>query len=264
MKFLILGAGPAGLTFANRLLEKGETDFLVLEKEEEAGGLCRSKIIDDKPLDIGGGHFIDTKNQKVLEFLFKYMPMDEWKLFTRNSKIYLHNQFINSPIESNIWQLPIDEQIIYLKSTAAAGCNNNQKMPEKFVDWIYWKLGNKIADEYMIPYNQKMFGENLNILGTYWLDKLPNVSFDETLRSCLEHCPYGSQPAHTQFYYPKRYGSGEVWKRLAYRISDKIIYNENVREIDVEHHVVNCRFHADYIINTIPWMEFENIEGINR
>ena len=42
MKFLILGAGPAGLTFANRLKQKGETDFLVLEKEERAGGLCRS------------------------------------------------------------------------------------------------------------------------------------------------------------------------------------------------------------------------------
>ena len=30
-------------------------------------------------------------------------------------------------------------------------------MPQKFVDWIYWKLGNKIAEDYMIPYNQKMF-----------------------------------------------------------------------------------------------------------
>ena len=32
MKYLILGAGPAGLTFANKLIEKGEDSFLVLEK----------------------------------------------------------------------------------------------------------------------------------------------------------------------------------------------------------------------------------------
>ena len=46
MKFLILGAGPAGLTFANRLLQNGIDDFLVLEKENEAGGLCRSRETD--------------------------------------------------------------------------------------------------------------------------------------------------------------------------------------------------------------------------
>jgi len=48
-KYIILGAGPAGLTFANRLLELGETSFIVLEKEAEAGGLCRSEIIDGSP-----------------------------------------------------------------------------------------------------------------------------------------------------------------------------------------------------------------------
>lgn len=55
MKYLILGGGPAGLTFANRLKQKGETSFLVLEHEEIAGGLCRSVEVDGSPFDIGGG-----------------------------------------------------------------------------------------------------------------------------------------------------------------------------------------------------------------
>ena len=38
MKYLILGAGPSGLTLANRLKQMGETSFFVLEKEKEAGG----------------------------------------------------------------------------------------------------------------------------------------------------------------------------------------------------------------------------------
>ena len=46
MKYLILGAGPAGLSFANGLKQSGENDFIVLEKESEAGGLCRSKNVD--------------------------------------------------------------------------------------------------------------------------------------------------------------------------------------------------------------------------
>ena len=35
MKYLILGAGPSGLTLANRLKQMGETSFFVLEKEKK-------------------------------------------------------------------------------------------------------------------------------------------------------------------------------------------------------------------------------------
>ena len=83
-KYLILGAGPAGLSFANRLLEKGENDFLVLEKESEAGGLCRSEEVDGSPLDIGGGHFLDVRRPKVNEFLFRFMPEEEWDKYDRD------------------------------------------------------------------------------------------------------------------------------------------------------------------------------------
>lgn len=69
MRFLILGAGPAGLTVANRLKQIGEGNFLVLEKETEAGGLCRSIDVDGFPFDIGGGHFLDVRRPNVNKFL---------------------------------------------------------------------------------------------------------------------------------------------------------------------------------------------------
>jgi len=262
VKYLILGAGPAGLTLGYQLLLKGEKDFLILEKENEAGGLCRSKQIDDAPLDTGGGHFIDVKNKRVLKFIFDIMPQDEWNYYERNSQIAIYNQYINNPIESNIWQLSIDKQIEHLKEIAIAGCNLGEAKPEKFTEWIYWKLGKKIAEDYMIPYNQKMFAENLDELGTYWLEKLPNVSFEETLRSCLEKKAYGTQPGHTQFLYPKRQGSGELWIRLANRMSDHILYNSPVKTLNLEEHSVNKEHRAEKIICTIPWTDFREINGI--
>lgn len=262
MKYLILGAGPAGLSFANRLLQKGETDFILLERNNQAGGLCQSKDIDGSPLDIGGGHFLDVRNQKVLDFLFPFMPMDEWDRYERDSRIVVNGNTINSPIEANIWQMNIKDQVEYLKAIAVAGCNLNEEMPEKFVDWIYWKLGRKVADDYMIPYNQKMFGENLNELGTYWLNKLPNVSFDETLISCLEKKAYGTQPGHAEFFYPKKYGYGEIWLRMAEKLGDKIKYNEPARKIDIQKKIVNDKYEADIIINTVPWKSFEEIIGL--
>ena len=73
-KYLIIGAGPAGLTIANCLRQRGETSFLVLEKESEAGGLCRSIEGDGSPFDIGGGHFLDVRRPEVNRFLFDFMP----------------------------------------------------------------------------------------------------------------------------------------------------------------------------------------------
>lgn len=266
MKYLILGAGPAGLTVANRLKQIGITDFLVLEREETAGGLCRSIDVDGSPFDIGGGHFLDVRRHHVNEFLFEFMPEEEWDKYERDSRIVVNGNVINHPIEANIWQMKIADQIDYLKSIAVAGCNIGTPMPDTFVDWIYWKLGSKIADDYMIPYNQKMYNKELNQLGTYWLEKLPNVSFEETLLSCLTKKAYGTQPGHAQFYYPKKYGYGELWLRMADMINDNIEYNKVVNAIDFASRTVTTndgqKYQAEIIITTIPWMELDEINGM--
>lgn len=266
MKYLILGAGPSGLTLANRLKQMGETSFFVLEKEKEAGGLCRSTQVDGSPFDIGGGHFLDVRRPKVNEFLFQFMPEEEWDKFDRDSRIAVNGDVISHPIEANIWQMKLENQVEYLKSIAVAGCNLKEEMPQEFVSWIYWKLGDKIAENYMIPYNQKMFGEDLNQLGTYWLEKLPNVSFEETLLSCLTKKAYGEQPGHAQFFYPKKYGYGELWLRMAEEIKGQIKYDASVHAIDFDTNTVTTKegetYSADVIISTIPWMEFAKITGM--
>lgn len=257
VKYLILGGGPAGLTFANLLKRKGFNDFLLLEAENEAGGLCRSKDVDGSPLDIAGGHFLDVRRPKVNEFLFSFMPENEWNLYKRDSRIQMDGFEIGHPFEANIWQMPQSEQVEYLKSIAVAGCNLGEEMPTRFVEWIQWKLGKKIAEAYMLPYNGKMFGGELDSLGTYWLNKLPNVSFDETLLSCLNKQPYGTQPGHAEFYYPKHYGIGELFKRMGEALGDNICYEKRIVSLDVKEKEVTCSdgsvYKADVIISTIPW-----------
>jgi protoporphyrinogen oxidase len=262
LRFIILGAGPSGLAFAFALKSLGENSFLVLEKESEAGGLCRSTDVDGSPLDIGGGHILDMKNKAALDLLFQCMPESEWQEYSRISKILIRQREIDFPLESNLWQLPTEDQIHFLESIAQAGCIRGDAKPEAFEPWITWKLGKCIAEEYLLPYNRKIWSIDLNELGTYWLSKLPDVSFREVLRSCLNRRPYGLLPAHEKFLYPKKHGYGEVWKRIGQSLGDRLVTHTPVTEIDVHGRIINRRYQAETVITTIPWTVWPQVADI--
>jgi protoporphyrinogen oxidase len=262
LNYIILGAGPSGLALALTLRDLGEDSFVVLEQEATAGGLCRSEDVDGAPLDIGGGHFLDLKRREVLELLFKFMPRSEWQEYERVSTIRIRKAEIDYPLEANLWQLPLQDQVDFLESIAKAGCNQGLPMPEAFDQWIKWKLGQRIAEEYMLPYNKKIWSIDLNDLGTYWLYKLPNVSFRDTLQSCLEGQAHGSIPAHGRFLYPKQHGYGEVWRRMADDLRGHLYTSTAVSSIDVRNRIVNGRFRAGRILTTIPWTTWLDIANL--
>lgn len=252
-RYVILGAGPSGLAFAHSLKACGETSFLVIEKESVGGGLCRSEEVDGAPLDIGGGHFLDVSREEVLNLLFKFLPRSEWQEYSRVSTIKIRGQEIDYPLEANLWQLPMSDQVDFLESIAQAGSVRGTPMPEGFEEWINWKLGTLITSEYMLPYNKKIWSIDLNQLGTYWLYKLPNVSFRDTLRSCLEGRAHGSLPGHGTFLYPKRYGYGEVWKRMGEQLGDQLLTATPIEGIHLKNKVINGVYKGATIITTIPW-----------
>lgn len=274
VKYLVLGGGASGLTAALSLIDRGvpRDEVVVLEQEEVAGGLCRSEIVDGAPLDIGGGHFLDVRRREVLDFLFRFMPEEEWSAYARISKIRLRGQSIDYPLEANLWQLTVEDQVEYIDSIAHAGCVGGAPMPSSFSDWVRWKLGDRIAEDYMLPYNRKIWSTDLDSLGTYWLYKLPDVSFRDTLRSCLERRPAGSIPAHGKFLYPKRHGYGEVWRRMGAALGESLVTRCPVESIDVANRIVNGRWKAETIVSTIPWtlwparcrMPEEALAAVNR
>lgn len=253
VRYCILGAGPSGLTFANRLWQAGETSFVLLEQEAEAGGLCRSAEVDGAPLDIGGGHFLDVRRRRVLDFLFGFMPREEWVEHQRVATIQFGGREIDHPFEANLWQLPEAAQAEFLASIARAGCVTGAPEPQEFAAWVRWKLGDRIADDYMLPYNRKMWCLPLDRLGTYWLHKLPNVSYAETLESCRRRAATGTLPAHGTFLYPRSHGYGEVWRRMAAALGGRFVGGCPVTRIDPDARVVNGTYRYERLVSTIPW-----------
>lgn len=255
LKYLILGAGPSGLTIAYALLKNGISSdrLLLMEKESVAGGLCRSEQIDGAPLDICGAHFLDVRNNQALNFLFSFLPKQEWNEFDRISKICLRGMEIDYPLEANLWQLPEADQIDYRTSMAQAGSVHGKAMPESFAAWVEWKLGKRIAEDYILPYNRKIWSMDLNMIGSYWMHKLPDVDIQNTLLNGLDGRQSTILPAHARYFYPKRYGYGELWRRMGAELGSCLITNCPVETLDLATRTVNGQWQADFIINTIPW-----------
>lgn len=51
--YLILGGGPAGLTMARMLRDRGVKDVTILEASDKVGGKCLSSVIDDHVVEFG-------------------------------------------------------------------------------------------------------------------------------------------------------------------------------------------------------------------
>lgn len=67
-KVIIIGAGPAGLTAADRLLDKKEEfEVIILEETNSIGGISKTVNYNGNRMDIGGHRFF-SKNQEVMDY----------------------------------------------------------------------------------------------------------------------------------------------------------------------------------------------------
>jgi len=66
-----VGAGPAGLTAAEALREKGYRNMVILEKEAAAGGKCHTIEIDGRNYEMGAG-IIASGNTTIMGLVEKY------------------------------------------------------------------------------------------------------------------------------------------------------------------------------------------------
>ena len=254
--YLIIGGGITGVAVARLLQLSGVENFHILEAAPVPGGLCRTKEIGGHVLDVGGGHFLCTKYQEVYDFVFSHIAKSEFNYFNRVSKVAIDGHEIDYPLESSIWQLPPELCADYLISIVQNGEARGLPAPANFEAWIRWKLGDKVTDSYMLPYNRKIWGVDPNEMDIDWLHKIPRLNLREITRACLtRQGDPASMPSHAGFYYPKRGGFQRIFDALAAPLAGKIECSAPVERIERvgDILVVNGRHRARHVINTAPW-----------
>ena len=199
--YLVIGAGMSGVAFARILQLSRNDNFLILEGSDEPGGLCRSRVVNGHVVDTGGGHFLCTKFEEVYRFVFSHLGQEMFNRYERVSKIRLGEVIVDYPLETNIWQLPPEQCADYLLSVMANGETRGLPPPRSFSDWIRWKLGDRVADDYMLPYNRKVWGLEPSEMDVDWLHKIPRVDVREIVLSAIRRqADVAKMPSHSFFY----------------------------------------------------------------
>ena len=187
MKTAILGGGLSGLTLARLLHERGD-EIVVLEAEQEYGGLCRSKTRGGFTFDIGGSHIIFSRDTEVLAFM-RRMIADNEQRNNRNTKIFYKGHHVKYPFENGLYELPPEDRFAcingFVKNLIAVE-KGEVASPENFREWIYYTFGPGIAECYMVPYNEKIWKYKTEDMSFHWVDgRIPRPPVEDIIRSAI-------------------------------------------------------------------------------
>lgn len=249
MKTAVLGAGVSGLSIALKLQEKGD-EVIVYEKCSKAGGLAKTRITNGYVYDPHGGHIFNSKHKEVVDWIFNYLPKENWQYNVRNAKIFFNGKYVSYPFELSLCELDPEDAV----NCAVDFIQSQQgEEPDNFRDWLIWNFGKSIADYYMIPYNTKIWAYPLEKMETGWMrGKMPLPDKKELMRSLLLKDSSERKMPHSTFYYPLYGGIQTMIDSLSKPLKIKIECPVEKLESVNSKWFVNGEGPYDRIISTIP------------
>ncbi len=257
---LIVGAGLAGLSTAHHL--QG-IPYRILEKETEAGGLCRSYQKDGFTFDYTG-HLLHFR-QPAIKALVESLLSSRLQQHTRRSYIYSHQTYTEYPFQVNTHGLPsevVRECLLGFIETLTKAGETSPPQPLTFKEWIVASLGEGIAKHFMVPFNEKLWQVPLDELTAEWVSWLvPKPDLKDVVNGALgiKDKAFGYNPS---FLYPAQGGIQALPQAFLGSVPG-IHYGTELLEVDTQRRRVVFR-HAEHgersedysaLVSTIPLPE---------
>ncbi len=213
-KVAIIGAGISGVTLGRLLPD--QYDITVFESSLKPGGLVKCDRIEDNLFHRVGGHVFNSKNQKVLDWFWRFFDRDkEFISARRNAKIYFQGRMIGYPIEDYLYELEPTIVNRVIDDLLRLAQSKRPQTYQNFEEFLTGNFGKTLYDLYFGPYNRKIWHTDLSKVPLGWLEgKLPMPDYSQILlRNIIRQ--EESQMVHSTFHYARENGSQFIIDRLA-------------------------------------------------
>lgn len=249
--YLIVGAGITGLSFANFV---DTDDYLILEREPEIGGWCKTIEKEGFVWDFSG-HFFHFNHADIEEYLRERMPDGEVETVTKNAQIIYKDRWIDFPFQKNIHQLPREDFVeslydLYFRDEADEGFD-----ADSFKGMLYEKFGRGIAEKFLVPYNEKLYACDLEELDRDAMGRFfPHADLEEIIRNMRRP---DNESYNSTFTYP-RHGAIMYINALASEVPDEnIALDEALVDLDLDAKVARTSegrsIEFDHLISSAPF-----------
>lgn len=220
---LIIGAGPAGLSAAHRLLsnnqnKKNEKDtkynILILEADTQVGGISKTVEHNGYRMDLGGHRFF-SKNQEVNDFWNEIMPLQgepSYDDIINGRKLELNPNGPNPQLENNVFlkrqrvsrifykrkffDYPVSLKYSTLKnmgflSTIKVGCGYlkscvSKKDESNLENFYINRFGKPLYSMFFEDYTEKLWGRHPNNISADWgAQRVKGLSIKALLKNMM-------------------------------------------------------------------------------
>ncbi|MFA6088452.1 MAG: FAD-dependent oxidoreductase, partial [Candidatus Woesearchaeota archaeon] len=215
-EFIILGAGITGLSTAVELDKKGEKS-IIIEKDKEVGGLCKSFHQNGCTLDLGP-HKLYSQLPGIMEY-FKDVLKDDCLTVKKTNSIFLLDKKINFPINiSNLISCVSPKTVItgtkagfsFAGQTAKAVLAKNKI--HTYEDWFINGFGKAGYNLVFRDYAWKVWGDPKTLSWELGKKRVPISGLFGFVKNMLSKKEKAKISAEF-FYYPKQ-GMGEFCEKL--------------------------------------------------
>ncbi len=250
---LIVGAGPCGLACARELTRLGYERWRVAERTGKPGGLASSTTDPNGFTWDLGGHVVFSHYGEFDVLLDEVMGDDVYQ-HDRSSYIRFGDTWVPYPFQNNLRYLPREvahECLLGLIEAPGGDASRD------FASWMQATFGDGITRHFMRPYNFKVWATPAEQMSSTWIaERVSVVDYRRALKSVLlEEDDLGWGPNNT-FLFPMLGGTGEIYRRLALKLGDRITYEREIVEIDATRRIVRYRDGAaesyDVLVSTMP------------
>ena len=261
---LIIGAGLTGLSCAYHIGQ----NYTLVEKENEPGGIVRTRNRHNGFLCDGTGHWLHLRDAGMKDLVNQILPRQLVE-HERNAVVHMRGAFTPYPFQANTFGLPNEVGMECLLGLLKArhpedfGLTAPATVPRNFRECVERLFGEGICKHFMVPYNEKLMGVKLEEISASYADRfIPRPSLEDVVKGAFGFSRE-SLGYNAKFVYPRDGGISSLPKALAKAIPKPPRYGTVIQRVNLGKRTAQLntgeQIKFNRLVNTMPLKNFVGI-----